>query len=408
MGAGGGVTAARGTSLDSAPAIPGGIAEVTPGWLRQAFAAGGRADVPAVEEVGVEQVGVGIGHVGESLRCRLSYAEERPAAPETVIVKLRSSHRETDKLARRVRLYRRECAFYRLLSHHVPIRSPVLYYGDYDRRSNKLVLVLEDLGGMERVDEIEGADAAQACRVVRAIARFHAYSWGRTRASPYIDIFDSLEPKWRPPVQLVYLASLRRTFEVFGDHFSSDMRRITETLGWRAADYMGDLARGPRAFGHGDYRLDNMFFGPGPDDLAVIDWQVCGGNNPLGDVAYFLGGSLPVELRRSVERDAVAEYHETLRRGGVEGIGLEDCWRLYRQNMFVRMLVIVISTGGLDISKERSVRLLGLGLDRTLAALEDLEAEEFLPARRRLFGPSWAFSTASRCAYGASKRLRRS
>lgn len=394
--------------MASGPAIPAGVEQLTAGWLQGALAAGGKVDAPPIRDMRPEQVGVGIGHVGESVRCHLGYADEAPGAPETVFVKLHSQHRETDKLARRVRLYRRECAFYQLLSHHAPIRSPILYYGDYDRRSNRLVLVLEDLGGMDRVDEIDGADAAQARRVVRAIARFHAYSWGRTHTSPYIDIFDSLNPKWRPPVQLIYLASLRRTFEVFGDHFSGDMRRITETLGWRAADYMGDLARGPRAFGHGDYRLDNMFFGPGPDDLAVIDWQVCGGNNPLGDVAYFLGGSLPVELRRSVEREAVAEYHETLRREGVEGIGSEDCWRLYRQNMFVRMLVIVISAGGLDISNERSVRLLGLGLDRTLAALEDLEAGEFLPDRRRLFGPSWAFATASQCAYGASRRLRRS
>lgn len=374
--------------------------------MRRALACGERVDGPPVRDVQLERVGAGSGHVGESVRCRLSYAEECPGAPATVFVKLHSPHRETDKLARRLRLYRRECSFYRLLSHHVPIRSPVLYYGDYDRRSNRLVLVLEDLVGMDRVNEIDGADAEQARRAVRAIARLHAYSWNKTRTAPYIDIFDSLAPKWRPPVQLIYLASLRRTFEVFGHHFSADMRAITETLGWKAADYMGDLAAGPRAFGHGDYRLDNMFFGPGPDDLAVIDWQVCGGANPLGDVAYFLGGSLPADLRRSVERDAVADYHETLRRGGVEGIGPEDCWRLYRQSMLGRMLVIVVSAGGLDISNERSVRLLGLGLDRTLAALEDLDSQEFLPARRRLFSPSRAFSAASRCAYETIKALR--
>ena len=395
-------------SVESLAAIPLDAGELSADWLQRALAAGGKVDAPPIRDIELEQAGLGIGHVGESVRCNLSYAEEIPGAPQAVFVKLHSPHPETDKLARRVRLYRRECAFYQLLSHHAPIRSPILYYGDYERRSNRLVLVLEDLGGMARVDEIDGADAEQACSVVRAIARFHAYSWNKTGTSPYIDIFDSLDPKWRPPVQLIYLASLRRTFEVFGDHFSPHMQRITETLGWRAAAYVGDLATGPRAFGHGDYRLDNMFFGPGPDDLAVIDWQVCGGTNPLGDVAYFLGGSLPVEVRRSIERGAIAEYHDTLRREGVEGIRLEDCWRLYRQNMFVRMLVIVISARGLDISNERSVRLLGLGLDRTLAALEDLEAEEFLPDRRRLFGLSWGFSTASRCAYGASKRLRRS
>ena len=392
--------------MASGPVIPDGVEQITAGWMQQALAAGGMADVPVIEDIGVEQVGAGIGHVGESVRCHLSYADDAPGLPETVFVKMHSSHPSTDKLARRVRLYRRECAFYRLLSHRAPIRSPSLYYGDYERRSNRLVLVLEDLGGMQQADEIDGADADQARCAVRAIARFHASSWNRTHESPYIDIFDSLDPKWRPPVQLIYLASLRRTFEVFGDHFSSDMRRVTETLGWRTADYFGDLAVGPRSFGHGDFRLDNMFFGPGPDDLAVIDWQVCGGNNPLGDVAYFLGGSLPIDLRRSIEREAVAEYHEIVCRAGAEDFSTEDCWRLYRQNMLVRLLVLVVSIGGLDISNERSVRLLSLGLNRTLAALEDLDSEEFLPARRRLFGPSWAFSTASRYGYKVSKALR--
>ena len=394
--------------MNAEPAIPASGAEITPGWLQQALAAGGRVEVPAIEGIATEQVGVGIGHVGESVRCHLSYAEEAPGAPATVFVKLHSPHPSTDKLARRVHLYRRECAYYRLLSHQAPIRSPILFYGDFDRRSNRLVLVLEDLGAMARVDEIDGADAEQAGRVVRAVARLHASSWNRTHESPYVDIFDSLALKWRAPVQLIYLGSLRRTFEVFGDHFSTGMRRLTETLGWRAAAYMADLGEGPRGFVHGDYRLDNMFFGPGPEDLAVIDWQVCGGSNPLTDVAYFMGGSLPTDLRRSIETEAVGEYHETLCRAGVGDFGAGDCWRLYRRAMMVRLLVIVISVGGLDISNERSVRLLGIGLDRTLAALEDLEAEEFLPARRRIFGPSWAFSTVSRCTYGASKRLRRS
>ena len=390
------------------PAIPHSGDAITASWMQRALAAGGKVDVPPIRDIRQEHVGVGIGHVGESVRCHLSYAEERPGAPATVFVKLHSSHRETDKLARRVRLYRREYAFYRLLSHGAPIRSPTLYYGDFERRSNRLALVLEDLGGMARVDEIDGASAEQAGRAIRAIARLHASSWNRTHTSPYRDIFNSLDPKWRPPVQLIYLASLRRTFEVFGDHFSSGTGRIIETLGWKTAAYMGDLATGPRAFGHGDYRLDNMFFGPGPDDLAVIDWQVCGGNNPLGDVAYFLGGSLPSDLRRGIEREAVAEYHDIVRRAGVADFSAEDCWRLYRQNMLVRLLVLVVSAGGLDISNERSVRLLGLGFGRTLAALEDLDSEEFLPTRRRLLGPSWVFSTASRCAYETSKRLRRS
>ena len=390
------------------PPIPDSVETVTAAWLQQALTAGGRANARTLREITVEQVGVGVGHVGESLRCRLHCADDEPPLPQTVIVKLHSPHPKTDRLARQVRLYKREYGYYRLLSHRVPIRSPVLYYGDYDRRRNRLVLVLEDLGGMARVDEIDGVCEEQARCAVRAIAGLHAFSWNRTRESPYRDIFDSLDPKLRPAVQLMYLASLRRTFDFFGDHFSNDVRRLLETLGCGTAAYMGDLAAGPRVFGHGDYRADNMFFGPDPDAFAVIDWQICGANNPLADVAYFLGGSLPSKLRRAVEREAVAEYHDTLRRAGVADFDTEDCWRLYRQNMLVRLVVLVVSAGGLDISNERSVRLYGLGFDRTLAALEDLDCEEFLPARRRLFSPSWVFSTASRGVYMATKALRRS
>ena len=375
--------------------------------MQEALVAGGLEDLPPIRDIVVEQVGVGIGHVAEALRCRLGYADDAPRSPRSVIVKRPTTHRETLKLAKRIQLYKRECAYYRLLSHQAPIRSPALLYGDFERRSHRFVLVLEDLGGMATIDEIDGADAEHARRAVRAIARLHAYSWNRTHKQPFAAIFNSLDPKYRPPLQIIYLKSLRRTLDIFDGHFSDDTRRLVEALGWKCAAYIGDLAVGPRAFGHGDYRLDNMFFDPGEDDCVVVDWQVCGGNSPLGDVAYFLGGNLASDTRRAVEREAVAEYHDTVCRMGVGDFSLDDCWRLYRQNMLVRLITIVVSVGGLDISNERSYRLLGIGLRRTLTALDDLDAHEFLPARRRLFGPSWAFSTASQYGYKASKALRR-
>ena len=390
------------------PAIPDSADAITATWMQEALAAGGGGDTPAIQDVVVEQVGVGIGLVAETLRCHLHYAHEAPLAPRSVIIKRPTSHRETLKLAKRLRLYQRECAYYRLLAHDAPIRAPTLLYGDFQRRTHRFILVLEDLGHMETFDEIGGVDAEHARRAVRSVASFHAYSWNRTDQQPFSSIFNSLDPRYRPPIQIIYLKSLRRTFELFGDHFSSDMRRLAEELGWKTADYIADLATGPRSFGHGDFRLDNMFFGPGDDDFAVVDWQVCGAGSSLNDVAYFVAGGLEPAARRTVEREAVAEYHEIVCRSGVEDFGSAECWRLYRHNMLTRLLQVVVSIGGLDISNERSTRLIDVALRRTLAALEDLEVEELLPARRRLFGPSWAFSTVSRYGYKASKALRKS
>jgi len=75
--------------------IPAGSGEISAAWLQRALAAGGKVDAPPMRDMRQEQVGVGIGHVGESVRCHLSYAEESPGAPETVFVKLHSPHRKT-------------------------------------------------------------------------------------------------------------------------------------------------------------------------------------------------------------------------------------------------------------------------------------------------------------------------
>ena len=128
------------------PAIPDSADAITATWMQEALAAGGGEGTPAIRDVVIEQVGTGIGLVAETLRCHLSYAHEAPLAPRSVIIKRPTSHRETLKLARRLRLYQRECAYYRLLAHEAPIRAPTLLYEDFDRRTHRFILVLEDLG----------------------------------------------------------------------------------------------------------------------------------------------------------------------------------------------------------------------------------------------------------------------
>ncbi|MEZ5258269.1 MAG: aminoglycoside phosphotransferase family protein [Ilumatobacteraceae bacterium] len=51
---------------------------------------------------------------------------------------------------------------------------------------------------------------------------------------------------------------------------------------------------------HGDYRLDNLLFGPpgSATPLAVVDWQTVSYGSPMNDVAYFLGAGLQIEDRR--------------------------------------------------------------------------------------------------------------
>ena len=360
--------------------IPADEGVITVEWMQQALAAGGTAYSPAIATAAVENIGTGVGLLGTILRCHLSYRGDTADAPESVIVKLHSSHAETLQTARRLQLYRREYSFYRQMAPDVPLRSPALLYGDFDDGDHRFVLVLEDLRGMASVDQIDGANAAQATTAARAIARMHGRYWNRVDQPPVAGFYDASTPKRRRLVQRVYQASLPAAFERLGSLFPEPMRRLAETYGSRIVEHTDAVLAGPLTFCHGDFRLDNMFFGAdGSDDFAVVDWQICGVRSGLYDVAYFLSSSVPVDVRREIEAEAVAQYHDIVRSMGTTNFTLEECWRSYRQNMLGCFQTLVIASGQLDLSAERSRQLAEAFVTRTLTAIDDLDAEEFLP-----------------------------
>lgn len=363
------------------PAIPESEDALTPDWFRQALAAGGASATPAIQDAVVEDIGAGIGLVGKILRCHLAYRDSGSGGPETVIVKLPSSHPETMRTARTLRLYQREYAYYRRIAPHAPIRSPALLYGDFDAHSHRFVLVLEDLRDLASVDQLDGASPEQAKTAVRAVARLHGRYWNKVDQPPVSGFHESTSPERRPLVRDVYQASLSPALDRFGHIFPQPMRRLAEKYGQRIVEHLGAISAGPRTFAHGDFRLDNMFFAAvGGDDFAVVDWQVCGISSGLYDVAYFLSSSVAPEVRREIERAALAEYHGIIRDMGAEDFTSEDCWRSYRQNMLGCFLTPIIAGAQLDFTAGRTRQLAEVFLTRTLTAIDDLDAREFLPA----------------------------
>lgn len=367
--------------MASKPPIPNSENDLSAGWLHQVMRAGGNAAFPAIRDVAVEQIGVGVGMVGTILRCRLTYFNS-DAGPESLIVKLPSSHPPTLQAAQTLQLYRREYDYYRRLAHHVPIRSPALRYSDFDASDHRFVLVLEDLGAMSTIDQVDGASPEQAKTAILAIARMHGHYWDQVNRPP-VSLFNDPANSRRPKLtQSIYQTSLPVALQRFGSHFTDSMRRLAEQYGQRLAEHRATVASGPQTFTHGDYRLDNMLFGSdaADDDFAVVDWQVCGISSGLYDVAYFLSSSVDPPVRRQIERDALAEYHDVVREMGAAGFTREECWLSYRRNMLSCLITPIIAGSRLDFPDARSQRLADVFLQRTLTAIDDLDAREFLPA----------------------------
>ena len=347
--------------------------------------------------------------MGTLLRCHLDYDESPSVGPRSVIVKLASSDPKSLRISRRLGLYQREHAFYRQLASNIPIRSPHLFYGDLDPSRQRFVLVLEDLSSMLAGDQIQGASASQALTAVRMIARMHGHFWNRVDRPPLSGFHDNTRPKVRPIAQLVYLAHLPAMLNNFGYLLSEPMRKLAESFGVRLADYVEDIASGPKTFTHGDFRVDNMLFGADHkvnDEFAVVDWQASGLGSGLYDVAYFMGGSVPTKIRRAIEHEVLEEYYRIVLDMGAQEFSFADCWQLYRKNMLAILFAAVVAGGGLDFGSGRRLHLFEHSARRFLTAIEDLDAAEFLPSRRPMFSRANAFSTLSSGAYRIYKAVK--
>lgn len=388
--------------------IPADRGALTADWLASALDA--NAIGCRLQEVAVEPLGGG--EMAEVARCRLRWdGPAEAAAPESVIVKLPSPDLKVRRMAKKRAFYKRECAFYMNLREGMPIRSPALLYGDYEAESERFVLVLEDLCGYGAADQTAGADAAQAGCAIRAAARLHGRFWGTGRPAAVADLSPRIASAkiYRPAMRMVFLASHVRGMELFGGALPADRRRRAWAYGPQIAGLVGHEIAGPKTFVHGGFRLDNLFFGTGGDDTAVIDWQTYRFDIGLFDVAYFLMGSLPAEVRRAAERDLLEEYHGIVCSTGGEhtrGFAFEECWRLYRMCMVKSFVIHALVLGKIPFEDAYGHRLAEVMLERSLAAAEDLEAEGLLPTGVRRWGFANAFSSLLRGAHRLSRARR--
>lgn len=238
------------------------VDEITVEWLRQALAAGGASTTPDIAGLEVEQLSGVTNALGNLYRCRMTARDGGTVNPASVIVKFPSA----DALVFR---------FSRWLSRHTATCG---------RRPCSTVI---------------STRAATDEPVLSACGDFL-----NTRESRIM--------------QTVYLLTLPATLDRFGDLFTAETRRLAEEFGVRITAQFAAVSAGPKTVVHGDFRADNMLFGGGQDELAVIDWQGFGIGCGMYDVAFFLGTSVTDDVRCRIERDALDEYHDIVRRFGAE------------------------------------------------------------------------------------------
>jgi hypothetical protein len=351
--------------------FPRTIADVTPDWLAAHLEAG------ALKDFDVEPISAGVGMIGEVARLRLQWAEPG-SGPESVVIKVAACNATGCNLVALFNFYGKEIAFYRELAARTRVRAPRCHAAYFDGDAQDFILVLEDGGAGALVDQIEGCSSDQARIVLDELASLHASWW----ESPELDSIPWLQRLSDP----LYTVGVPIGLEQTWPHTSAI---LAETVpAWflerwdefRAAvpSLLRRLDEFPRTLAHGDARVDNLLFGVGADPLMMLDWQIVLHAPGIFDVGYFMSQSLPVELRRASEADAIGLYRQRLADRGIPAPSMEELWEGYRLACLYCVVYPIIGGGPADPDNRRAVALLRTVARRCFTAIEDLGAMELL------------------------------
>ena len=355
--------------------FPSTIEDVSADWLTGVLQGSG-FDGAQITDLQVEVIGEGVGIMGLLYRVKLSYSESSAKeVPQSVVIKVPSPHEQTRHIARAFMFYGKEIGFYRDAAKDTPLDTPRCYAAHHDPESDDFVLVLEDLDGMEVISQLDGCPIDKAEIAIEALARHHAAFWESERFS---EDLAWLPFGWDVPFPQAIAQGFSQAWptcmEMFPNGVSERIKKVGEKFPTVTSEMM-ELADSPVTLAHGDFRLDNLFFQN--EDLKVIDWQICIKTVGGYDVGYFLSQSLTIEDRRNHERDLLDKYRKTLSEIGLD-YPQDRLMEDYRRSVLF-CLAYPVQASAAALVNERAVQLVTEMFARVSTAIEDLNADEFLP-----------------------------
>lgn len=360
----------RGTTGAQRPDIRCEPGDIDASWLSAALEAAGVARGAEVTEL--EFTGyVGTGQMSRNGRFRLTWSE--PAGrPSTVVAKFPSDDPSTRAVAFQSGTYHNEHVFYTEIAPTVRVTTPACWVARYDENTQRCILVMEDMHQSEPGDQLSGCSLDQADLVIEEAVGLHAPRWGDPSLAQQLGLGRSDEDRAELLTEY-YRAAVEVCLGRIGDRLDGDVTALVEQFIPVIGPWTARTDTPPTVV-HGDFRPDNLLFGRSPDApaTAVVDWQTVSQGLGITDVAYFLAGAYPVELRRTVEADLVEQYRQQLDAAGVS-YAKDDCWRDYRWTSLHGVMIAVLATL-MATQTERGDDLFALMIDRHARHALDHEA----------------------------------
>jgi hypothetical protein len=303
---------------------------------------------------GLSDANQGRGVFSRVVRVRLSWAEgpEVAARPASVVAKVPAAG-PNGAAAVASGACRREALAYSRLLPTSPIGSPRAWLVDHGP-GDRAGFVLEDLGPLRAVDQLDGLAPEDCLAVSHALHRFHRHWQDPARHT-------GLGVRHATPAAIAPDA-LARGLQALAGRWAADLdaarlRAFRGLVARRQALVEAFVRAGPPTLCHGDPRADNLVFSP-QGAPVLFDWQQLAVQFGAADLAWLAATSLTPATRRQVERDLVDGYGAAF-----------DQYRLG----FVLPGLAVLLLAQRDTPDERTRRFVATSLDRIATALIDLE-----------------------------------
>jgi hypothetical protein len=343
---------------------------------------------------------------------RLSVAYEQPdeTLPSTMIAKIPTQEAKNKMLMEAFWNYEREVRLYEEILDEIPVRTPRCYFSDFDpgpgekrintvygkygklpqgllpfyfiyvgirnlRLKRRYILLFEDFGNLEQISHKDGCSYEDVKMVMKPLGVAHAALWESPLLNKYwlkdhadfSNMMGFISSRWQSAIKKTHPEKVSEKEKEVFSWLKQNNKKLDEYTKTR-----------PHTLIHTDFRLDNIFFDRGKNDIALIDWQASCPGMGLFDPCFLFLNNCCNPINPEQAEELIAIYHQGLVEGGVSDYSLDECMSDYPYGMLLAVRYWLIIIGGIEVKKDPNAKdLLGILLDRMRPLIEAIELPSF-------------------------------
>ena len=154
--------------------FPRTVDEITPEWLTKVLRESGALSSAGVASIEQADLGSSQGAIAEVTRFRVEYDSEPQNAPRSLIFKSARAGLTPSDREFMFPMYDREVRFYKGLHRTIDFRLPQSHFAEFDRKTGKMAIVLEDLSTLRAEEEGTDLSIDDGHSTMRFLAKLHA------------------------------------------------------------------------------------------------------------------------------------------------------------------------------------------------------------------------------------------